>query len=78
MRIEYNQSFADYCTEITAHIEQEWPYCGRVPSDVFLTKLTEEVGELAGALLKYTQGRTDVDWLTEARKEFGDAMIERM
>lgn len=41
-------------------------------------KLTEEVGELQGALVKHLQGRTDKDWMTEARKEFGDVVIVLM
>lgn len=40
-----------------------------------LNKLAEEVGELTGAITKYREGRTDKDWMAEARAEFGDVMI---
>ncbi|CAB4202048.1 hypothetical protein UFOVP1360_40 [uncultured Caudovirales phage] len=64
------------CEHITAHIREQWPTApGRSEIDAYLTKLTEEVGELSGALVKLQQGRTDDNWYGEAVKEFGDVMI---
>lgn len=61
---------------ITLHVETEWPTApDRRKVDAICMKLAEEVGELIGAIVKLSQGRTDEDWLTEALKEEGDVMI---
>lgn len=63
--------------EVVAWHDREWPSPDGTPAEVerICMKLTEEVGELQGAIVKHLQGRTDEDWLAEAEKEYGDVLI---
>lgn len=68
----------DYlATEVVEWHDKEWPAPDGSPAstEMVLAKLTEELGELAGALVKHLQGRTDKDWLSQAEGEFGDVQV---
>lgn len=60
--------------------DREWPSPDGTPAqlDRIALKLAEEVGELAGAIVKHVQGRTDADWLANATAELGDVAIVLM
>ena len=73
---KHDTEIAELCRLITEHVEREWPTApDRRRIDAYMMKLTEEVGELAGAIVKHQQNRTDEEWLANAFKEYGDVMI---
>lgn len=67
----------ELAAEIVEWHDREWPSPDGTPAEIerIVMKLTEEVGELSGALVKHLQGRTDKAWLDEAAKEYGDVLI---
>lgn len=66
-----------YAKAVVEWHDREWPSPDGTPAETsrVAMKMTEEVGELCGALVKHLQGRVDEPWLDEARKEFGDVII---
>lgn len=66
--------------EVVEWHDREWPSPDGTPAEIerVAMKLAEEVGELLGAIVKHRQGRTDADWLANARLELGDVAIVLM